>query len=74
MPKKIRELKRMLQKAGFGEMRGRGKGSHSMWRHLGYPDITVELSGNDGADARRYHEGEVEHAIAEVARRNEDSE
>lgn len=30
MPRKVRELKRDLAKAGFEELTKRGKGSHSM--------------------------------------------
>jgi hypothetical protein len=33
MPKKIRELKRMLLKAGFELLPGRGKGSHCVYKH-----------------------------------------
>jgi predicted RNA binding protein YcfA (HicA-like mRNA interferase family) len=64
MPKKIRQLKSMLRKAGFG-MRP-GKGSHTVWTHpkLRGPSITV--AGNDGDDAKRYLEKQVEEAIREV--------
>ena len=63
MPKKIRELKAMLKKAGF---RWRpGKCSHTIWEHpLASKGVT--LSGNDGRDARRYQERDVTEAIAEV--------
>lgn len=51
MPKKIRELKPMLLKAGFVLLPKRGKGSHSIFRHpLGAED--VKLSGKDGKDAK----------------------
>jgi predicted RNA binding protein YcfA (HicA-like mRNA interferase family) len=65
MPKKIRELKQMLRKAGFKLLPKRGKGSHSIYRH---PLLSedVKLSGNDGKDAKRYQEKEVEQAIEEV--------
>jgi predicted RNA binding protein YcfA (HicA-like mRNA interferase family) len=63
MPRKIRELKAILRKAGF--LRRAGKGSHSVWRH---PQIdgTIVLSGNDGSDARPYQERQVNDAIREV--------
>lgn len=53
MPKKVRELKQMLQKAGFSLLPKRGKGSHSYWIHplLSKP---VVLSGKDGKDAKPY--------------------
>jgi len=63
MPKKVRELKAILDQAGF-EMR-KGKGSHTNWYHARYPG-RVTISGNDGADARRYQEGLVEKAIKHV--------
>lgn len=66
MPKKIRELKAMLRKAGF---RWRpGKGSHNIWEHP-LADKAVTLSGNDGRDARRYQEIEVETQIEVVKSR-----
>jgi predicted RNA binding protein YcfA (HicA-like mRNA interferase family) len=56
MPKKIRELKAMLAKAGF---RWRpGKGSHTIWEHP-LAEEQVILSGNDGRDARHYQHREV---------------
>jgi predicted RNA binding protein YcfA (HicA-like mRNA interferase family) len=56
MPKKIRELKAMLLKAGC--ISEPGKGSHTKWKHP-LIDRKIVLSGNDGADARRYQEKEV---------------
>jgi predicted RNA binding protein YcfA (HicA-like mRNA interferase family) len=65
MPKKIRELKAMLKKAGF---RWRpGKGSHTVWEHP-LASESVTMSGNDGQDAQRYQEKEVAERIAEVER------
>ena len=64
MPKKIRELKAMLKKAGF---RWRpGKGSHTVWTHLKFRGKKVTIAGNDGDDAKKYLEKEVESAIREV--------
>ncbi len=63
MPKKIRELKAMLRKAGF---RWRpGKGSHTVWEHP-LADKSVTLSGKDGHDAKRYQEAEVAEQISVV--------
>jgi hypothetical protein len=63
MPKKVRELKSRLRKAGFTCRPG--KGNHTVWSH---PKLrgSITLSGNDGDDARRYHEERVERAIAQV--------
>jgi len=63
MPKKIRELKRMLLKAGFTSRPG--KGSHTVWSHplLAY---SLTLSGKDGADADRYQERDVRNALSDL--------
>jgi predicted RNA binding protein YcfA (HicA-like mRNA interferase family) len=66
MPKKIRELKAMLRKAGFRWRPGRG--SHTIWEHP-LADKAVTLSGNDGRDARRYQEVEVAEQIEAVESR-----
>ena len=63
MPEKIRELKSMLQRAGF-VMRA-GKGSHTVWSHA-MLDASITLSGNDGDDARPYQEKDVQRMIEEV--------
>jgi predicted RNA binding protein YcfA (HicA-like mRNA interferase family) len=54
MPKKIRQLKSMLLKAGF--VCRPGKGSHTSWTHPGLPGKALTLSGHDGDDARHYQE------------------
>jgi hypothetical protein len=64
MPKKIRELKAMLAKAGFS--RRPGKRGHSVWEHPTRPALRVVVSGNDGHDARRYQEKQVKDAFREV--------
>ena len=65
MPKKVRELKQTLQKAGFTLLPKRGKGSHSYWIHplLSKP---VVLSGKDSKDAKPYQEKDVIEAIEEL--------
>ncbi len=63
MPKKIRELKAMLRKAGF-EQRA-GKGSHTVWSHLNLPEKIV-LSGRDGNDAKPYQERDVLAALRKL--------
>jgi predicted RNA binding protein YcfA (HicA-like mRNA interferase family) len=66
VPKKIRELKARLRKAGF---RWRpGKGSHTVWEHP-LADRSVTLSGKDGQDAKAYMEAQVETQIAIVESR-----
>jgi predicted RNA binding protein YcfA (HicA-like mRNA interferase family) len=56
MPKKIRELKSMLQKAGF--IYRPAKGSHTIWEHPKLPE-KITLCGKDGDDAPRYLEKRV---------------
>lgn len=55
MPKKIRELKRMLTKAGFELLPGRGKGSHCVYGHP-LLEEKATIAGKDGNDAKRYQE------------------
>ena len=73
MPKKIRELKKLLQKAGFVLLPKRGKGSHSYWIHKLLPKPIV-LSGKDGGDAKPYQEQRVTEALKaiEQLKREED--
>jgi len=71
MPKKIRELKQMLHKAGFAELPG--KVSHTNWTHPLYLG-KITIAGKDGADAKRYQEKEVEQAIEEVEGNKQDDE
>lgn len=65
MPKKVGELKQILQKAGFTLLPKRGKGSHSYWIHplLLKP---VVLSGKDSQDAKPYQEKDVIASVKEV--------
>jgi predicted RNA binding protein YcfA (HicA-like mRNA interferase family) len=61
MPKKIRELKAMLNKAGFHWRPG--KGSHTVWYHAIRTNVSVAVSGHDGDDAPAYLEHKVKKAI-----------
>ena len=65
MPKKIRELKSILKKAGFTLLKDRGKGSHTVWEH---PNVeqNVILSGKDSKDAQKYQEKRVQEAVEEA--------
>jgi predicted RNA binding protein YcfA (HicA-like mRNA interferase family) len=63
MPKKIRELKQILLKAGFKQESG--KGSHTKWYHDLLPGVIV-LSGKDGKDAKLYQEKDVKDAITRL--------
>ncbi|MDM8558392.1 type II toxin-antitoxin system HicA family toxin [Candidatus Parabeggiatoa sp. HSG14] len=61
MPRKIRELIRDLEKAGFRN-RG-GKGSHRNFEHPKGERITI--SGQLNHDAKPYQEREVKNKIVE---------
>ncbi|CBN53726.1 MULTISPECIES: type II toxin-antitoxin system HicA family toxin [Kamptonema] len=70
MPKKIRELKSILQKAGF--ICQPAKGSHSKWKHPKLAKAII-ISGKDGNDAKLYLEKLVNETI-EVLRQIEAEE
>ena len=57
MPRKIRDLMRELERAGFIN-RG-GKGSH---RNYQKDDVTVVISGQSGDEAKSYQERDVKRA------------
>jgi predicted RNA binding protein YcfA (HicA-like mRNA interferase family) len=63
MPKKVRELKAILRKAGF--VVKPGKGSHTVW---GHPAMTakISLSGGDGDDAHLYQEKSVREILRKL--------
>jgi predicted RNA binding protein YcfA (HicA-like mRNA interferase family) len=61
MPRKIRELIRELEQAGFAD-RG-GKGSHRNYEHPS--GVRITISGQLGNDAKAYQEREVQRAIEE---------
>jgi predicted RNA binding protein YcfA (HicA-like mRNA interferase family) len=62
MPRKIRELIRDLQSAGF-EDRG-GKGSQLNFTHPA--GVCITISGNPGDDARPYQEKSVKKALEAI--------
>ncbi|MFB2918770.1 MULTISPECIES: type II toxin-antitoxin system HicA family toxin [Aerosakkonema] len=70
MPKKIRELKKLLLDAGFTYRQG--KGSHQVWSHplLSQP---IVIARKDGDDAPLYLEKQVNAARRELEEM-EDSE
>ena len=71
MPKKVRELKQYLSKAGFVLQKGREKGSHTYWLH---PDLESPLimPGKDGDDAPVYLERQVHKVLQLLATIEED--
>jgi predicted RNA binding protein YcfA (HicA-like mRNA interferase family) len=65
MPRKIRELIRDLERAGFVNRGGRG--GHRNFEHPAGGRVT--LSGKPGADAKPYQEQEALRSIAEAESR-----
>jgi hypothetical protein len=61
MPRKLRELRADLQRAGFRV--DHQSGSHEVWKHPLLPGVGANLAGKDGADARPYQEREVREAL-----------
>lgn len=59
MPRKVRELIRDLERAGFVN-RG-GKGSHRNYLHP--RGVRITISGGLGDDAKRYQERDMEKAL-----------
>lgn len=64
MPKKIRELKSVLKKAGF--VYRTAKGSHTRWYHELLPEDPITISGNDGDDAQKYLEKQINQKLAKL--------
>jgi len=71
MPRKIRQLRADLRRAGFYQDRIRG--SHTIWKHPLIPGVSANLAGSDGDDAKRYQEEEVRLAI-QAARETQEQE
>ena len=63
MPKKVRELKAMLRRAGF--FWRPGKGSHTVWEH---PMLSgsLTIAGRDGDDAHSYQEKQVKDVLRKL--------
>ncbi len=65
MPKKIREIKAILTKAGYAQLKNRGKGSHQIWEHPRLSEPIV-ISRKDGDDAPLYLEKQVNQALKQL--------
>lgn len=64
MPKKIRELKALLLKAGCQVEKA--KGSHTKWSHPSLSDKLI-LSGSDSSDAKPYQESAVKKYLKDIS-------
>jgi predicted RNA binding protein YcfA (HicA-like mRNA interferase family) len=65
MSRKVRELIRDLEQAGFMEIKKGGKGSHRKFSHDLYPGA-VTVSGGLGDDVKPYQEKQIKRAIEVV--------
>lgn len=72
MPRKGRPLKADLRKASFAPVRQAG--SHVVWQHTVYPEITITLAVGDGEDADHYEERDLRQAITRVRSRERQEE
>ena len=72
MPRKLRQLRADLRRAGWRVSRQSGT-SHEIWKHPLLPGERVNLAGNDCADAKPYQENDVRRKVrmAEDARRKQ---
>lgn len=69
MPKKIRELKEILRRAGFTNKPA--KGSHEKWKHFQLAQ-TIIIAGKDGSDSKPYLEEQVDQALRDLEKINND--
>jgi predicted RNA binding protein YcfA (HicA-like mRNA interferase family) len=65
MPRKIRQLKVDLRKAGAYQ--ASQEGSHTKWKHSLVPESMLILSGHDGEDAKPYQERAVRDLLRKIA-------
>jgi predicted RNA binding protein YcfA (HicA-like mRNA interferase family) len=72
MPRKIRQLKAELRKAGVYQVSQ--EGSHTKWKHPLMPTSTVSLSGHDGDDAKPYQEKLVRDLLKQVTKKRRSRE
>src|SRR5690242_12244331 len=63
MPRKIRQLRAELKRAGLVRLKERGKGDHEVWEHPTMPGVQIVLDGKDGDDAKPYQERNVRNVL-----------
>ncbi|MEH2066581.1 MAG: type II toxin-antitoxin system HicA family toxin [Nostoc sp.] len=66
MPKKVRELKAMVSKVGYILQPGRGKGSHTYWKHPLLPEEPLTIPGKDGDNAPLYLEKNIQRVLKKL--------
>ena len=65
MPRKVRDIIKDLERAGFYLVKGQGKGDHRKYRHPALPGSLI-LDGKAGADAKPYQEKQLNNAISRI--------
>lgn len=65
MPRKIRQLKADLRRAGA--QLDSEVGDHEKWKHPLVRDLYVELAGKDSADAKPYQEKQLRELLRRIA-------
>jgi hypothetical protein len=60
-PRKLRHLRADLRRGRWRVVRQTG--SHHIWAHPLVPDLTPNIAGADGKDAKPYQEREVRDAL-----------
>ena len=65
MPRKLRQLKADMRRAGARLVSE--EGDHEKWRHPLVQDLLVELAGKDGSDAKPYQEKQVRSFLKRIA-------
>ena len=61
MPRKLRQLRADLKKAGW--YKARQVGSHEQWKHPLLPNALIPLAGHDGDDADQYQERDIRKGV-----------
>ncbi len=64
MPRKIRQLKADLRRAGAYQVSQ--EGSHTKWKYPLVSTSTLILSGHDGDDAKPYQEKAVRNLLRQI--------
>lgn len=72
MPRKMREIRADLRKAGFQLIRQ--KGSHEPWKYPLLSELPITIAGKNGADAKRYVEELLEKALNALQEREKDND
>jgi predicted RNA binding protein YcfA (HicA-like mRNA interferase family) len=64
MPRKLRQLRADLRRAGWNVVRQTG--SHQIWKHPLLQGVEINIAGQDGSDAHQYQERDVREAVRQA--------